>query len=196
MATVTGITAERAQEIEDASVASGFVDSGSGHLILVTNDGTQIDAGLVTQEVPELAAAWPIGSIFMCTVNTSPNILLGGGTWVRWGQGRVPVSLDEAQTEFDGVEETGGAKTHVLTTAQLPVHSHGVTDPGHSHGYTSVTTQQTDANSGGGWFLYRNSAGATTGGSTTGISIQNTGSGEAHNNLQPYITCYMWKRTA
>lgn len=47
-------------------------------------------------------------------------------------KGRVPVGLDSAQTEFDARGETGGAKTHTLTTAEMPVHTH--TQNSHSHG--------------------------------------------------------------
>lgn len=47
MAEVTVYTAEHTQEIYDATVVSGEVDGGSGHLILTTHDGTDIDAGLV-----------------------------------------------------------------------------------------------------------------------------------------------------
>lgn len=55
MATVVGITAARADEIEDASIVSGAIDSGSGHLLLTTHGGTIIDAGLVTQSDIDLA---------------------------------------------------------------------------------------------------------------------------------------------
>ena len=47
MATVTGYTADAMEAIADASVVTGAVDGGTGHLILTTNDGTTIDAGNV-----------------------------------------------------------------------------------------------------------------------------------------------------
>lgn len=47
MATVTGLTAERMLAIEDASIVAGEVDNGTGHLILTTHGGTDIDAGYV-----------------------------------------------------------------------------------------------------------------------------------------------------
>lgn len=114
-------------------------------------------------------------------------------------KGRVPVGRDAAQTEFDALGENGGAKTHTLSTSEMPshthvqnAHNHGITDPGHAHAY-------------GFWFgTAGGSVGATltgvtqvssqTNNQTTGISInnqtatnQNTGGGGAHNNLQPYL---------
>jgi hypothetical protein len=174
MASVTGITAEKAQEIADASVSSGHIDSTSGHLILTQAGGTEVDAGSVAAPL----TAWPVGSIFMSAVATSPADLLGGGTWVRWGKGKVPVSLDEADPTFDTVEETGGEKEHTLTVAELPSHDHpNTSDYGPAGGP-----------SGSGW-SWLGQAGTPT---TTGVR----GGGQAHNNLQPYIVCYMWKRTA
>ena len=64
---------------------------------------------------------YPVGSIYInASVATNPATLLGFGTWAAFGAGRVMVGLDAGQTEFDTAEETGGAKTHTLTTGELP----------------------------------------------------------------------------
>lgn len=66
----------------------------------------------------------PVGDLVFNTSGTNPGSYLGG-TWVAWGSGRVPVGVDAGQAEFNTVEETGGAKTHTLTTSEMPNHSHG-----------------------------------------------------------------------
>lgn len=221
---VTGFTAERMLAMEDATVISGSVVGDNLHL--QTKDGTDIDAGNVRGPIgptgpPSLGInAWPVGSIFMSVVPTDPNTLLGGGTWARIAKGKVLVGVDEADTQFDTVEETGGEKTHTLTSAEMPAHTH--TQNAHTHGDTfavaSAGTHDHNLNysrtapSGGTWAV-PNSAGdydsrgvidsdgahvhAVTGGVSNATAVnQNTGGGGAHNNLQPYLTCYIWKRTA
>jgi microcystin-dependent protein len=81
-------------------------------------------------------------------------------------KGRVLVGLDAAQTEFDTLGEVGGAKTHTLTTAELPAHTHNLRVAG-----------------GGGLFPGAGGNGDSGSDSQSG----STGSGGAHNNLQPYI---------
>ena len=124
--------------------------------------------------------AFPVGSIFISVVATSPTVLLGYGVWTAFGAGRAMVGIDPLQTEFDTVKETGGAKTHTLTEAEMPSHTHvqGVNSAttGGLSGYTPDTSTNTRVNSG-----YATSA---------------TGGGGAHNNLQPYIVAYFWERTA
>jgi hypothetical protein len=83
--------------------------------------------------------------------------------------------------------QTGGAETHVLTVGELAQHSHGVTDPGHIHNFSNGGPIVT-----GGALLVASGSGHTMQGTTilsavTGITINNTGSGTAHNNLHPYI---------
>ena len=52
-------------------------------------------------------------------------------------QGRIPVGRDTGQVEFDVLGEVGGAKTHTLTSGEMPVHDHVMT---HGHtGSISVT---------------------------------------------------------
>lgn len=127
-----------------------------------------------------LSVAYPVGAIYISTLSTNPNTLLGFGTWSAFGTGRVLVSLDSGQTEFDVVEETGGAKTHTLTTAEIPAHSH-------------VENAPTTASGGTMKFGIDTNASGTQG---ADISTASEGGGGAHNNLQPYIVVYMWKRTS
>lgn len=71
-----------------------------------------------------ITQAWPVGSIFVTVVSTNPGTLLGFGTWSAFAAGRVLVGINGADTDFDTVKETGGAKTHTLTSAEMPSHTH------------------------------------------------------------------------
>ena len=128
-----------------------------------------------------LSFLYPVGHIYTSTVSTSPATLFGFGTWSAFAAGRVLVGIDAGQTEFDAVEETGGAKTHTLLTTEIPAHTH-------------VLTELRDATTGGSTTNIALSADTS---STTGTKVSgSTGGGGAHNNLQPYVVVYMWKRTA
>lgn len=118
----------------------------------------------------------PVGSVFIAVVSTSPATLLGYGTWVAFATGRTLVGLDAGQTEFDVVEETGGAKAHTLITAEMPAHVHTYNRSG-----TAKTSSTGDADR-----EYAQDV----------VETLSTGGGGAHNNLQPYIVVYMWERTA
>ena len=106
----------------------------------------------------------------------------------------MPVGVDPDDTNFDTVEETGGAKTHSLAITEMPSHTHlVVSDSGGNSGLSTAnrlalyaTTPTTD--------LPYSLRGATNT-NMKGVT-SSAGSGHAHNNLQPYITCYMYKRTA
>ena len=124
--------------------------------------------------------SYPVGSIYATTNSENPSTYLGG-TWEAFGIGRALVGVDSSQTEFETVEKTGGEKTHKLTVSELPSHSH---------------RQYVTANSGGSGI--RNDYDSDTRGIAhdQGVNTMNSGGNTAHNNLQPYITVYMWKRTA
>lgn len=125
---------------------------------------------------------YPVGSIFMsATLSTTSSVATAlGGTWVAWGAGRVPVGVDAGDGDFDTAEETGGEKTHTLTVDEMPSHRHNI-------GQTYS-----------GYRLYQD--GSAPNGIYTGYATSEptnyVGGGQAHNNLQPYITCYMYKRIA
>lgn len=124
-----------------------------------------------------LSKIYPVGSIYMsATLSTAAQVNTAlGGTWIAWGAGRVPVGIDTTQTEFNTIEKTGGEKTHTLTIDEMPRHQHQA-------GYTGSGTAQKIY----GWY--------GTSGSAMAYDNLATGGSQAHNNLQPYITCYMYKR--
>lgn len=188
------------------SVASSVINAvvnATGQFVLKTRDGQD----LVVDGVVTLDKAWPVGSVYFSDSSVNPSTKLGGGTWVSFGAGRMPVGVDPTQTEFDASGKTGGAKTHTLTAAELPAHSHGAgtlatsSSGSHDHG-----VQRRGSSGSGGGVAYgagtleadaiTSSNGAHThtmsGSTDTGAGL----SGQAHNNLPPYIAVYMWKRTA
>jgi hypothetical protein len=136
---------------------------------------------------------YPVGSIYInATVATNPGTLLGFGTWTAFGAGRVPVGFNAANALFDTAEETGGSADAIVVS-----HTHTLTDPGHNHNFNHAPAywgiqgggSTVDANRG------PDNPGTTTTAST-GISIASAGSSGTNANYQPYITVYMWKRTA
>jgi hypothetical protein len=140
-----------------------------------------------------LAAVYPVGSIYInATSATNPATLLGFGTWVAFGAGRVPVGLDAGNAAFDTAEETGGSADAITVSH---THTATVTDPGHVH--TISTLDNLAGGSDGPNVRGSGSANATTNSAVTGISVSNSteGSSGTNANLQPYIVVRMWKRT-
>lgn len=122
------------------------------------------------------ALVYPVGSIyFNAAVSTNPATLLGFGTWVAYAAGRVPVGKAASGT-FDTLGEEQGAETHTLSIAEMPAHTHT-----YGKSTTSENMSIHDING------LRGAATTNTG---------STGGGTAHNNIQPSITVYMWRRTA
>ena len=164
----TAIGANSASTVA-ATTITGTTVTASGN-VNTTGGELQINGTNVLEKV------YPVGSIYInASVSTNPATLLGFGTWVAFGAGKVIVGLDSSDTDFDTAEETGGAKTHTLTTSEIPSHTHALDTSDNPGGTGAIEV----------------AGGAPTSTQTT----QATGGGGAHNNLQPYIVAYMWKRT-
>ena len=123
---------------------------------------------------------YPVGTIYETTSSDLDTVTKMnahfGGTWEVYGSGRVLVAKS-ADTEFDTIGETGGAKTHTLSIAEMPSHTHTQKLGGSISTVANVT----------GSFVIGNANTDTT---------TATGGGGAHNNLQPYIVVYRYRRTA
>ena len=133
---------------------------------------------------------YPVGSIYTSVNSVNPSTLFGG-TWEEFGKGQVLVGVDSSQTEFNTVKKSGGEKTHLLTGVEMPAHSHGM--------FGNSSTYPTSA-SGAAWQVNKAFMGHASGERvtlySTAFGTNPTGGGQAHNNLQPYITVYRWIRTA
>lgn len=116
-------------------------------------------------------AVYPVGSIYLAYNHTNPGTLFPGTTWARI-YGAFPWFTDGNGQ----IGLTGGERTVTLTEDQIPSHNHGGT-------YTNAGTARTHA-----WLA--------SGGSAMGYDTVNTGGGEAHNNMPPYIQISAWRRTA
>ena len=127
---------------------------------------------------------YPVGAIFT-TVTAYANsaavvAVIGGTTWTAFGAGKVLIGLDSSDTDFDTVEETGGAKTdsHTLTTAEIPAHTH-------TYGKSTTTESMSIHDISG-----------LRGAATTNTGSTGGGGAHTHDIVQPYIVVYFWKRTA
>lgn len=162
---------------------------------------------------------YPVDSIYMSVNNVNPSTFFGG-TWESWGTGKVPVGVDATQTEFDTVEKSGGSKyiqahNHSFTQPTISTGAAATTGSANKHRHNvwrvlrklssgSLNVMVPVNESGGEDVVHSTYADAHThsipahshtasGGAVGAVSGATTG---ATGNLQPYITCYMWKRTA
>ena len=142
-------------------------------------------------------ASHPIGSLFETTISTNPGTLYGG-TWAAWGGGRVPVGVNTADSDFNTVEKTGGKKTerHEFKVGYKGYFGSTVgSDDNMIQAYKYSTSSY-------GTYAYE---GSTQAGVNAGIQAStntrdvaqasSTGDTSATSIVQPYITCYIWKRT-
>lgn len=141
---------------------------------------------------------YPVGSIYISTSSENPGNIYGG-TWEEYGKGRTLVGVDSNDSDFSTVEKLGGEKTHTLTIDEMPSHNHVERMFLDQSGYSSVKP------AGYAYYIYSTQSSNVITWANAQISNMNywrigdtedKGGSQAHNNLQPYITTYMWKRTA
>lgn len=122
-----------------------------------------------------------VGGLYATLSTANPADELGYGVWQAFGAGRCLVGVDAGDADFDAPGKESGAKTHTLALTEVPAHAHAnVTDGG-----TTVN------NGAGNAFATVNQAGAVGSLSTGGV-----GGGQPHNNVQPSIAVFLWRRTA
>jgi len=165
-----------------------------------TND---VDAQIAAVITATKESLYPVGSVYTnASSSTNPNSLLGFGTWVRFGEGKVLVSQDSSDTAFDTLGETGGSKDAVVVS-----HSHtGSAASAGSHAHNMLVGPSSSASSGiyGGYPQTSTDGGSanrsgivqSAGAHTHSVTVNSSGESGTNKNLQPYIVVYMWQRTA
>ena len=182
------------------------MNGGTDDLVLSTqNDSVAVSADIDTSPDNWVSinisggsaqAAYPVGSIYMNASNSAnPNAIFGFGTWAALAPGRVLIGAGTG-TDVNSIERTfsaegfGGEYIHTLSVNEIPGHKH-----------------KNGINSGSGIFVYNfttdgipgtSNAQVTQAGGSGGYQgyTETVGGGAAHTNIQPYLTVYMWVRTA
>lgn len=150
-----------------------------------------------------IQALYPVGTIYtQAGVATNPSSLLGFGTWEAFGTGRVLLGIDTNNALMNTLNETGGSANSpavntttgstTLTIAQMPAHNHPNAGGGGALNYLPASNPNFTWGGGGLGGQY-------------GLESQGGGQGHTHSvtngtttnaNYQPFISVYMWKRTA
>ena len=107
-------------------------------------------------------------------------------------RGRVPGVIGSGvDLTPRGLGDSIGEETHILTIPEMPTHqhtgttdsdgthTHGITDPGHTHTYLGVQSQSSLAG--------LDNCADNNGAHTHTFTTQNTGGSNAHNNMQPTL---------
>ena len=134
---------------------------------------------------------FPVGSVYITYTNQNPGNFLGG-TWTQFGQGRTLIGQgtgnDGSTSMSFTAGSTGGEYNHTLATNEIPSHNHTLYfDNGQIAKLWQISTRFASGSQ---------SAIVSYGTSNNYPQIANTGGGGSHNNIQPYITVYFWRRTA
>ena len=131
---------------------------------------------------------FPVGTV-LTFYDTSDHSDFLGLTWARFAAGRMVVGYNSSDSDFATIGNTGGEKTHTLTIAEMPSHNHNVSNGVQysnyimtPHGSWNDGGQAVNGIGGGDWHWQK------------GVPPQ--GGGGAHNNMPPYITAALWRRTA
>ena len=174
--------------IEFSNAATGLATTANvdvGGELTVSGNAT-VSSNLTVGGTSLVDLIYPLGAIYITTSAVSPSSIWAGTTWVAYGEGRTMIGhgAGAGLTDRPTVEATGGAETHTLTKAEIPPHKHSEVRH-NDHRTTSVTLSGLNIYDATGYQTVD-----TGDGSADGLQ------GQAHNNMQPYIVTYMWKRTA
>lgn len=172
----------------NASSATKAVNDGNGANI----------ANTYLKKATVIDVIYPVGSIYMSMSATNPATLFGVGTWKRISQGRMLLGADDSTYKAGA---TGGEETHTLTAEEMPAHSHSgttSTNGNHTHGVPDCNNYDENGNGfdsgSSGVIGYVNTTSAGDHNHT--FTTDNSGGSAAHNNMSPYLVCYIWQRTA
>ena len=145
-----------------------------------TTERKNEDAYITTTIEDYWKTIYPVGSIYISTSSTFNPQTTWGGTWIKTAKGRCLIGANDTYP----IGSTGGESSHTLTVNELPPHRHKISrvnwyDTEQSGGLTCSYAEKS--------YLKEDGSASLSG---------ETGSGNSHNNMQPYLAVYIWERTA
>lgn len=179
--------------------------------VLTISDQTELNSSQIDSIRKNfLNIIYPVGAIYISMSSTSPQLLWGG----KWEpiQGRFLLATGanstNSTTNWGSITsgqvnrpagETGGEAWHTLNTSEMPTHNHSQASHNHTCDYKGDASSGLSGDNPSGWgnVWRRNNPSTGKGITTTSVAptINNTGGGQKHNNMPPYLAVYMWKRT-
>lgn len=191
----------RGQKIDTTYIKNISVSDNT--LTVYKGDGSATNLDIISFD-----QIYPIGAIYMSTVSTNPATLFKIGNWEALPAGRVLLAQGTSTWGVNySAGSTGGEDKHTLTVSESAPHNHtgNATTSGSTHTH-ALTMRASHGKSGNGgvprfgdgdvWSDYKTQNLSAAGEHSHAITINNSGSGQAHNNMQPYLSVYMWKRTS
>lgn len=191
----------RGQKIDTTYIKNISVSDNT--LTVYKGDGSATNLDIISFD-----QIYPIGAIYMSTVSTNPATLFKIGNWEALPAGRVLLAQGTSTWGVNySAGSTGGEDKHTLTVSESAPHNHtgSATTSGSTHTH-ALTMQASHGKSGNGgvprfgdgdiWSDYKTQNLSAAGEHSHAITINNSGGGQAHNNMQPYLSVYMWKRTS
>ena len=189
----------RGQKIDTTYIKNISVSDNT--LTIYKGDGSATNLDIISFD-----QIYPIGAIYMSTVSTNPATLFKIGNWEALPAGRVLLAQGTSTWGVNySAGNTGGEDKHTLTVSESAPHNHtgSATTSGSTHTH-ALTMQASHGKSGNGgvprfsdgdmWSPYKTQNLSAAGEHSHAITINNSGGGQAHNNMQPYLSVYMWKR--
>lgn len=191
----------RGQKIDTTYIKNISVSDNT--LTIYKGDGSATNLDIISFD-----QIYPIGAIYMSTVSTNPATLFKIGNWEALPAGRVLLAQGTSTWGVNySAGSTGGEDKHTLTVSESAPHNHtgNATTSGSTHTH-ALTMRASHGKSGNGgvprfgdgdvWSDYKTQNLSAAGEHSHAITINNSGGGQAHNNMQPYLSVYMWKRTS
>lgn len=144
-----------------------------------------------TQTKVDWKSIYPVGAIFLSVSATSPEKLFGG----KWEQITDRFLLAAGSNYTAG--STGGEAKHKLTVEEMPSHNHSARLRAYGYSewdsYTTSSYEIVFDRSGADYHKPDTTLNAS---GALGVTINDTGNSQPHNNMPPYLAVYIWKRIA
>ena len=142
---------------------------------------------------------YPVGAYYITESSTSPDVILGFGTWVRLEAGRTLVAREATDnlSPYYVAGTQGGAESRSITSNNLPQHTHPIIDSGHTHTYSKASESFVNGSLDSGTTGSIAQSSVSTSSSTTGITVGNNATTSTPLDIRsPYRVVNIWRREA